>query len=362
MNAEKREAYARHIAEQYESVRREHAGRREVTHLLSIEDARKARVSIDWDHYRPIPPSKPGVTIFESYPLAELAPYIDWTPFFMAWELPGRYPEILNYKHLGDQARKLFEDANQLLNRIIRERILTARAVIGLFPANSVGDDIEMYTDDKRSAVLMTVNHLRQQKEKSAGRNNACLSDFVAPRDSGAVDYVGAFAVCTGFGVKEFVSECERSHDDYNSIMAKALADRLAEALAERMHQRVRTEFWGYAKDERLTGEALLKEEYAGIRPAPGYPACPDHTEKALLWRLLNVDRNIGLNLTESFAMFPTAAVSGWYFAHPESHYFGVGKINQDQVADYAVRKGMSISEVERWLAPNLFYEPDRKG
>jgi 5-methyltetrahydrofolate--homocysteine methyltransferase len=362
MNAGKREAYARHITEQYESVRKEHAGRREVTHLLSIEDARKARVPIDWASYQPTAPSKPGVTVFESYPLAELVPYIDWTPFFMAWELPGRYPEILNYKHLGDQARKLFDDANQLLRTLIDKRILNARAVIGLFPANSVGDDVEIYVDKRRSEVAITLHHLRQQKEKSAGKNNACLADFVAPKDSGVADFMGAFAVCAGFGVEEFVRECEFSHDDYNSIMAKVLADRLAEAMAERMHQRVRTEFWGYAKDEKLTGAALLKEEYAGIRPAPGYPACPDHTEKALLWRLLNVDRNIGLNLTENFAMTPTAAVSGWYFAHPESHYFGVGKINRDQVADYAGRKGMSISEVERWLAPNLLYDPDRKG
>lgn len=362
MSAGKREAYGKHIAEQYETVRKEHAGRREVTHLLSIEEARKSRVTIDWKIYRPTPPSKPGVTVFESYPLAELVPYIDWTPFFMAWELPGRYPEILNYKHLGDQARKLFDDANELLNRLIGENIFTARAVIGLYPANSIGDDIELYADEKRTSALMTVHHLRQQKEKSAGKNNACLADFVAPKTSGVEDYIGAFAVCAGFGLEEFVRECAKKHDDYNSIMAKALADRLAEALAERLHQRVRTEFWGYARDEKLTGAALLKEEYSGIRPAPGYPACPDHTEKALLWKLLDVDRSIGLNLTENFAMTPAAAVSGWYLAHPDSYYFGVGKINRDQVADYAFRKGMSTQEVERWLAPYLIYEPDRKG
>ncbi len=362
LNADKRAAFATHISEQYENVRKEHAGRREVTHLLPIAEARALRVPIDWQKYRPVIPNKLGVTAFNSYPLDELVPYIDWTPFFMAWELPGRYPEILNYKHLGDQARKLFDDANDLLRKLIGERRLSARAVFGLFAASAVGDDIELYSDRSRDKVLTILYHLRQQKEKAAGKNNACLSDFVAPKDSGLADYVGAFAVSAGFGLADFVSECERRHDDYNAIMAKVLADRLAEALAERLHQRVRTEFWGYAAGEKLTGQALLKEEYAGIRPAPGYPACPDHTEKATLWKLLDVEPRIGVQLTESFAMTPTAAVSGWYFAHPESYYFGVGKIGRDQVEDYAVRKGMTMTEVERWLAPNLFYDPKVKG
>ncbi len=362
LSPQKRESYARHIAEQYESVRKEHAGRKEVTHLLSLNEARELRVAIDWATYTPTKPTKCGVTVLDDYLLNELVSYIDWTPFFMAWELPGRYPEILKYKHLGDQAQKLFDDGKQLLDRLISEKRLTARAVFGLFPANSVGDDIELYQDDSRREILAVTHHLRQQKDKSAGKSNACLADFVAPKSSGIADYVGAFAVCAGFGLAEFVAECERKHDDYTSIMAKALADRLAEALAERLHQRIRTEFWGYAKNEKLTHELLLKEEYAGIRPAPGYPACPDHTEKEILWRLLDVEKQIGLKLTESFAMTPTAAVSGWYFAHPDSYYFGVGKIGKDQVEDYARRKGMTIGEVERWLAPNLLYDPVRKG
>ena len=362
LNPQKRESYARHLAEQYESVRKEHAGRKEVTHLLSLNEARELRVAINWATYTPTKPTKCGVTALEDYPLNELVSYIDWTPFFMAWELPGRYPEILNYKHLGDQAQKLFDDGKQLLDRLISEKRLTARAVFGLFPAHSNGDDIELYRDESRREILAVTHHLRQQKDKSAGKSNACLADFVAPKSSGVADYVGAFAVCAGFGLSDFVAQCERNHDDYTSIMAKALADRLAEALAERLHQRIRTDFWGYAKNEKLTHELLLKEDYAGIRPAPGYPACPDHTEKEILWRLLDVERQIGLKLTESFAMTPTAAVSGWYFAHPDSYYFGVGKIGRDQVEDYARRKEMTFGEVERWLAPNLLYDPVRKG
>lgn len=362
LNPQKREAYARHITEQYEGVRKEHAGRKEVTHLLSLSEARELHVAIDWATYTPTKPNTCGVTVLDNYPLSKLVSYLDWTPFFMAWELPGRYPEILNYKHLGDQAKKLFADANQLLDRLISEKRLTARAVFGLFPASSIGDDIELYRDEFRREILTVTHHLRQQKEKSSGKSNACLADFVAPKSSGVADYVGAFAVCAGFGLAEFVVECERNHDDYTSIMAKALADRLAEALAERLHQRIRTEFWGYVKNEKLSHALLLKEEYAGIRPAPGYPACPDHTEKEILWQLLDVEKKIGLKLTESFAMTPTAAVSGWYFAHPDSYYFGVGKIGKDQVEDYARRKGMTIGEVERWLAPNLLYDPVRKG
>jgi 5-methyltetrahydrofolate--homocysteine methyltransferase len=358
----KREKYAQHVRDQYASVRQEHAGRREVTHLLSLADARAGRVAIRWSDYAPPKPALLGIKVFEQYPLEELAPYIDWTPFFMAWELPGRYPEILTYKHLGDQAQKLFDDARTLLTSIVRERTLSARAVIGLFPANSVGDDIEVYADDSRTKSLATLHHLRQQKQRLPGRNSACLSDFVASRESGIADYIGAFAVTAGFGLEEFVTQCQREHDDYNAIMAKALADRLAEALAERMHERVRKEFWKYADHEQLGAEALLKEEYAGIRPAPGYPACPDHTEKGTLWRLLNVEDTIGLKLTESFAMWPGAAVSGWYFSHPESYYFGVGKINRDQVEDYARRKEMTPAEVERWLAPQLLYDPQPKG
>ncbi|MBI5267153.1 MAG: methionine synthase, partial [candidate division Zixibacteria bacterium] len=332
------------------------------THLLSLADARAGKIPLRWTEYTPVKPAMLGTKIFDDYPLGELVSYIDWTPFFMAWELPGRYPEILTYKHLGDQAKKLFEDANTLLDRIVKDGLLHARAVFGIFRANTVGDDIELFSDDSRKTVMATLRHLRQQKEKLPGKSSACLSDFVAPKESGVADYMGAFAVTAGFGLDEFAAECQKRHDDYTSIMAKALADRLAEALAERMHERVRKEFWGYADKERMGKDALLKEEYAGIRPAPGYPACPDHTEKGTLWRLLDVEKSIGLRLTESFAMTPTAAVSGWYFAHPESYYFGVGKIGRDQVEDYARRKGMTVAEVERWLAPNLHYEPKTQG
>jgi 5-methyltetrahydrofolate--homocysteine methyltransferase len=362
MNSEKRPKFAQHVREQYDTVRREHAGKREVTHLLPLAGARAGKVPIRWSEYTPVKPAMLGVKTFADYPLGELISYIDWTPFFMAWELPGRYPAILTYKHLGDQAKKILDDANALLDQIVRDGILRARAVIGLFRANAVGDDIELYADDSRRTAHATLCHLRQQKEKLPGKNSACLSDFVAPKESGVADYLGAFAVTAGFGLDDFVTECQKRHDDYTSIMAKALADGLAEALAERMHERVRREFWGYADNERMGIEGLLKEEYSGIRPAPGYPACPDHTEKGTLWRLLDVEKSIGLRLTESFAMTPPAAVSGWYFSHPESYYFGVGKIGRDQVEDYARRKGMTVAEAERWLAPNLHYEPESKG
>jgi 5-methyltetrahydrofolate--homocysteine methyltransferase len=299
-----------------------------------------------------------GIKAFTDYPLAEIAELIDWTPFFQTWELAGRYPKILQDKVVGEAARNLFADAQAMLRRIIDEKWLGAAAVIGLWPANSAGDDVEVYADESRASPLQTFHFLRQQMVKPQDKPNLCLADFVAPKDSGARDYIGAFAVTAGIGIDARVAAYEQKHDDYNAIMLKALADRLAEAFTELMHRRVRREFWGYAADESLDVEALIDEKYRGIRPAPGYPACPDHTEKGLLFDLLGAPQAAGIELTESFAMLPTAAVSGFYFSHPESQYFAVARIDRDQVEDYARRKAMSLPQAERWLAPNLAYEP----
>ena len=297
-------------------------------------------------------------TVFEDYPLEELIERIDWTPFFQTWELAGSYPKILEDPTVGPAARPLFEDAQRMLKQIVEEHWLTARGVIGLWPANAVGDDIAIYADNTRERVVATVHTLRQQTPRSRGRaENAALSDYIAPASSGTPDYLGAFAVTAGIGVEERAQAFEAQHDDYSSIMVKSLADRLAEAFAERIHQRVRREFWGYAPDEALENDALIAERYRGIRPAPGYPACPDHTEKGTLFDLLNAEANAGIELTESFAMTPGAAVSGYYFSHPQARYFGVGRIERDQVEDYATRKGWTIEEAERWLAPNLNYD-----
>jgi 5-methyltetrahydrofolate--homocysteine methyltransferase len=305
-------------------------------------------------------PQRLGIQVFEDYPLAELRDCIDWTPFFIAWELAGRFPRILDDPVVGESARKLYEEALEMLDRIVAERTLQARGVIGIFPANTVGeDDIEVYTDETRAGELSVIHTLRQQQKRPPGQPNLALADFVAPKESGVPDYVGAFAVTAGVGVDALVARFEAEHDDYNAILVKALADRLVEALAERLHQRVRTELWGYAREERLDHEALIEERYQGIRPAPGYPACPDHTEKLLLWELLDVEKNTGITLTESLAMVPTAAVSGWYFSHPKSRYFGVGKINEDQVHNYARRKGMDVKTIERWLGTQLGYETE---
>jgi 5-methyltetrahydrofolate--homocysteine methyltransferase len=302
-------------------------------------------------------PKVSGIQVLASYPLADLVERIDWTPFFQTWELAGHYPDILSDPSVGSAARNLFADAQEMLGKIVKEGLLEARGVFGFFPANAVGDDIELYTDPTRSEVLTVVHTLRQQMVKSEGRHNLALADFVAPRESGILDYIGAFAVTAGHGLDQLVAGHERGHDDYSSIMAKALADRLAEAFAERLHERVRKEFWGYAQAERLDNLSLIREQYQGIRPAPGYPACPDHTEKRALFDLLGAETRVGMKLTESFAMLPTASVSGYYFWRPESQYFGVGKIARDQVEDYAKRKGMTVAEAERWLAPNLGYD-----
>ncbi|MEX2338569.1 MAG: vitamin B12 dependent-methionine synthase activation domain-containing protein, partial [Aquisalimonadaceae bacterium] len=351
--------YVAGIREDYEKVRVQHAARQKKQKWLKIEEARANRTPLDWDSFAPTRPSRIGVQVLDDYPLERLVPYIDWTPFFKSWELAGSYPRILDDEVVGEQARSLLADAKAMLQRIVDERWLTARAVYGLFPANAVGDDTELYTDDQRSQVLLTLHHLRQQNEKPAGRPNQSLADFVAPRETGKGDYMGAFAVTAGIGIDEHIARFEADHDDYNSILVKALADRLAEAFAEHLHERVRKEFWAYVPDEHLENDALIDERYQGIRPAAGYPACPDHTEKDLIWELLDAEARIGLHLTESKAMVPTAAVSGLYFAHPESRYFGLGRIYRDQVEDYARRKGMSLREIEKWLGPNLGYEPE---
>jgi len=357
INPEKRGNFIEEVKAEYSKAREDHARRRSSFNIVSIEEARERRFQIDFDTYRPKRPEKPGVTIFEDYPIIELVHYIDWSPFFWAWELTGKFPAIFDDPRMGQQARELFEDAGKMLNKLASEKLLTARAVIGLFPANAIGDDIEIYVDDNRDEVQAVVHSLRQQKGRSTRGFNACLTDFIAPRESGIEDYMGAFVVSAGFGAKELAEKYKNEGDDYSSIMVKALADRLAEAFAERMHARVRREFWGYAPDEDLTNNELIAEKYKGIRPAPGYPACPDHTEKGILFDLLSATENIGVELTESYAMFPAASVSGWYFSHPESCYFGLGKIGEDQVKEYARRKGMTVEEIERWLKPNLVYK-----
>ncbi len=340
-----------------EQDRLRHAYRPHAQALLSLEEARRRKPPLDWANGRPPRPSFLGVRVWDSAPLEEIVPFIDWTPFFHAWELRGTYPKIFDAGEVGVRARELYDDAQELLARIVREKLLTARAVTGFFGANSVGDDIEIYGDDSRSQLLGIFHTLRQQMEKSDGRYNQALADYIAPKESGLADYLGAFAVTAGIGIEPLLQEFERDHDDYNSIMTKALADRLAEALAELAHRCAR-KAWGYGKDEKLNLEDLLHERYRGIRPAPGYPACPDHTEKRLLFDLLGAEARAGIQLTESFAMFPAASVCGLYFSHPESRYFAVGKIGRDQALDYQRRKGMPLEWVERWLAPNLDYEP----
>ncbi|MBC7984512.1 MAG: B12-binding domain-containing protein, partial [Candidatus Obscuribacterales bacterium] len=339
--------------------REQHQGRSIKAPQLTIAQARANRFDGEWAQYEPPVPKKLGVTVCNNYPLADLIPYIDWMPFFNAWEFAGKFPDILTDPVVGVQASELYADARRMLSTIQRERWLTASGVIGLFPANAVDDDVEIYTDESRTEVLERLHFLRQQKGKPEGQAHLALSDYVAPKISGKRDYVGAFAVTAGIGIEPHVARFEAAHDDYSAIILKALADRLAEAFAERMHELVRRDYWGYATDEQLNNDQLISEQYRGIRPAPGYPACPDHTEKATLWRLLNPEQNVGMTITESFAMLPTAAVSGWYFAHPGARYFPLGKIDLDQVQNYAVRKKLSLQEAERWLAPSLGYEPN---
>jgi 5-methyltetrahydrofolate--homocysteine methyltransferase len=345
------------IKAEYQDVRTQRGNRKPEERRQPLAGARRNRLTIDWNA-TPVPrPCFTGVRVLNDYPLEELVPLIDWTPFFQTWELAGHYPAILEDPVLGTAARNLFQDANQLLQRIVSERLLRARGVLGLYPANSVGDDIVLYADDDRTRTAAVVHTLRQQMLKPPGRPNLALADFVAPGESGVGDYVGAFAVTAGHGADALVAQFEANHDDYSAILTKALADRLAEAFAELLHRRVRQEFWGYSRDESLGNEELIKEHYQGIRPAPGYPACPDHTEKRTLFDLLEVEKNTGIELTESYAMLPAASVSGYYFWRPEAQYFGVGKIERDQVEDYAERKGLDRGTMERWLSPNLNYD-----
>ena len=339
----------------YAEIRERHKNRGDAKRLVSLEKARGQKFDGGWADYTPPAPRQPGLQVFDDYPLDELVDCIDWTPFFNAWELFGKYPAILTDDVVGAQASELYRDARAMLAKIVDERWLTAKAVFGLWPANSVGDDVEL-TVDGRSERL---HFLRQQVDKPVERPDFCLADFIAPKDSGRQDWIGMFAVTAGIGIDAHVARFEADHDDYNAILLKALADRLAEALAERLHQRVRTEFWGYVADETLDNEALIAEKYVGIRPAPGYPACPEHSEKATLFRMLDAGSHAGMSLTESFAMLPTAAVSGYYFSHPQSQYFVVGRVSKEQVADYARRKGVEIAQVERWLASNLDYDPE---
>jgi 5-methyltetrahydrofolate--homocysteine methyltransferase len=357
----RRVAYADQIAAEYEEVRAKHAGRRSSTMLSPLAKARANRTKIEWEGYAPPRPNVLGVKAFEDYPLEEIRDYIDWTFFFHSWQMKGSYPKIMDDPEKGTEARKLFDDGQNLLDRIIAEKRLKARAVIGLFPANALpNDDIEVYADESRKEVLKEFHFLRQQRAKPPGRPNRSLADFVAPKETGLEDYMGFFAVTAGLGADEVSQHFRDDNDDYNAIMVQALADRLSEAFAELMHERVRKEFWGYAADEQLDNEALIKEEYRGIRPAPGYPACPEHTEKGLLWDLLDAEKNSGIKLTESYAMYPPSAVSGFYFSHPDSRYFGVAEIGRDQASDYAKRKDMTLEVAEKWLAPNLAYDPEQ--
>ncbi|MGZ8191685.1 MAG: methionine synthase [Methylococcaceae bacterium] len=354
LSTDLKDEFVNSVRKEYQEVRNRHKGREAKTKQHTLEEARRNK--FNWGSYEPVKPSFLGIKVIDDFPLETLVWYIDWTPFFQTWEMAGSYPKILDDKVIGVEARKLFDDAQTMLKKIINEQWVRARAVIGFFPANSESDDVVVYTDESRTQKRETLHHLRQQNVKAPGRPNYCLSDFIAPIDSGKADYIGGFAVTTGIGIEEKLQQFEQDHDDYSAIMLKALADRLAEAFAEYMHEVVRKDYWGYAKDESHGKEQLINEAYQGIRPAPGYPACPDHTEKAKLFELLNVTENTSIELTESYAMYPASAVSGWYFSHPESQYFNVGKIDKDQLQDYARRKGIAEEVAERWLAAHLHH------
>ncbi|WP_115584413.1 MULTISPECIES: methionine synthase [unclassified Xanthomonas] len=373
-----RQAFVAANEADYAEIRARHRNRGDAKRLVSLEKARAQRFDGDWANYTPPTPRQPGLHVFDDYPLQELIELIDWTPFFQAWELAGKFPAILSDEIVGTQASELYRDARRMLKQIVDEKWLTAKAVFGLWPANAVGDDVVVLTepaesgignresqgdasapDHSRFSIPHSLHFLRQQVDKPVDRPDFCLADFIAPKSSGKQDWIGGFAVTAGIGIDPHVARFESAHDDYNSILLKALADRLAEALAERLHQRVRTEFWGYIDNEELDNEALIAERYRGIRPAPGYPACPEHSEKRTLFDLLNAERNTDMSLTESFAMLPTAAVSGYYFSHPKSQYFVVGRLGKEQVADYAKRKGITLALAERWLASNLDYDPE---
>lgn len=357
LSATLKEDFVARTRKEYETVRIQHARKKPRTPPVSLQAARDNATSIDWESYTPPVPHRPGVSQVEAS-IETLRNYIDWTPFFMTWSLAGKYPRIMEDEVVGEEAQRLFADANAMLDKLSQQSLLKPRGVVGIFPANRVGDDIHLYSDERRDEILCVSHHLRQQTEKTDFANY-CLADFLAPKSSGKADYLGAFAVTGGLEEDALAEAYDRQHDDYNKIMVKALADRLAEAFAEYLHERVRKVIWGFAPNENLSNEELIRENYQGIRPAPGYPACPEHTEKAAIWRLLAVEEQTGMKLTESFAMWPGASVSGWYFSHPDSRYFAVAQIQRDQVEDYAARKGMSVTEVERWLAPNLGYDAD---
>jgi 5-methyltetrahydrofolate--homocysteine methyltransferase len=358
-DSEKRAAFLARQDDEYVRVRERHYKKGPRSSLISLEDARANAAPISFENYTPKIPNKLGITVLDNLDLNVIRNYIDWTPFFMTWQLSGKYPLILRHEVVGEEATNLFNDANALLDDIINSKKLTAKAVFGLFPAHRQQDDLILFADENRDKPLMKLHQLRQQSKKPAGQFNRCLADYIADKTSGIKDYVGAFAVSAGYGCDDLVKEFAAQHDDYNSILVKAVADRLAEASAEYLHEKIRKEYWGYAPEESLANDDLIREKYQGIRPAPGYPACPEHTEKGLLWELLNVEENIGMELTSSFAMWPGAAVSGWYFAHPESKYFAVAKVAKDQVINYATRKGMTLPQAERWLSANLDYEPE---
>ena len=355
LNPEQRETFSQTNQEEQDRLRSAHAAPR--APLISLELARSRRTPIHWRTEDVPQPEFIGVRTLSDFSLETLREYIDWSPFFHTWQLRGVYPQILTHEKYGEQATKVFADAQVLLDQIIREKILSAHGVYGFFPANAEGDDVRIYADEERSSPLSTLHFLRQQMTKEEGKPSRSLSDFVAPRSTGLGDHIAAFAVTTGHGLKAFVERFRAEDDDYNAILAEALADRLAEAFAECLHERVRQE-WGFGHGENLTRGDLLEEKYRGIRPAAGYPACPDHTEKKAIWELLDVEKHTGIKLTESYAMWPGSSVSGLYFSHPQSAYFGLGKIDRDQVLDYHLRKGMTVQEVERWLGPNLDYDP----
>ncbi len=359
LSKDMRDGYVAGIAAKYEAVRQRRAARDEARDLAPLAEARANRTPIDWDHYAPPTPNRLGLTTLTDIPLRDIARFIDWTFFFHAWQLKGRYPQILDDAEKGEEARKLLADAQAMLEQIIEEKWLAASAVIGLFPANAEGDDILVFGDETRAEPIATFYNLRKQARQPLGHWNECLADFIAPVETGLNDYLGGFACTAGEGIDAHVARFEADHDDYSALMLKAIADRLAEALAEMLHQQVRTYYWGYAEGEDLANADLIEERYQGIRPAIGYPSSPDHTEKDTLWRLLEAQERTGIWLTESKAMVPTAAVSGLYLAHPEARYFAVGKLNRDQIHDYAERKGMPVAEVEKWLGQNLAYEPE---
>ena len=350
------------IRNEYKKVRSEHSAAKFSGKRFSLNEARKNRLRIKWSNYKPPIPKKLGLTVFRNYKLKELVDYFDWKPFFSAWQLYGNYPQILNDKKAGVAAKDLLQDARDMITRIVKEGWITANAVISFWPANSNKDDIEIYKDESRKEVCSVLYTLRQQMSKESGRANLALSDFIGPKDKKIRDYIGAFAVTAGIDMEKKSSEFKKNNDDYGSIMLSAICDRFAEAFAERLHERVRKEFWGYAEDEKLNSQDLISEQYQGIRPAPGYPACPDHSEKSSLFQLLDVEKNTEIKLTENFAMWPAASICGYYFSHPKSSYFGVGKLNKDQVSDYATRKQKSLKYVERWLQPNLNYDPKARG